>query len=273
VIAVSVVSTIDQGGEDPMSKKTSNSSKKLIGIVVFLIFVIALAIVGLRHMSDQKLPDRVSEAELKTIIPPGNSKAVMDYNNLGRDKALSSLMQARKAKYGIDTGVDMIVKSDESLKVGDKTVSMQEIIDETRLQQGELIEKDMEGSAAKKNKKPEDFGIHVVLPGENIWNIHFNLLKNHFDNRQITLSPLADEPGKNGRSTGVGKILKFSEKIVSIYNLEDRKLASDINLLQPLSKIVVYHMDQVFSLIDQINFKNVNQIQFDGDTLWMPQEQ
>jgi len=256
-----------------MPKKTVNGSKKRIGIFVFSILVIAVIIAVLKYRSDQKIPGGVSDAELKTIIPAGNSKAVMDYNNLERDKALSSLMQERKAKYGIDTGVDMIVKSDESLKVGDKTVSMQEIIDETRLQRGELIEKDMEGSTWKKNKKPEDFGIHVVLPGENIWNIHFNLLKNYFDNRQITLSPLADEPEKNGQSSGVGKILKFSEKIVYIYNLKEHKLASDINLIQPLSKIVVYHMDEVFSLIDQIDFKDVNQIQFDGDTLWMPQEQ
>jgi len=256
-----------------MSKKTVNRSKKLIGIIVFSILVIAVTIAGLKYRSDQKTQHGTSDAELKTIIPAENSKAVMDYNSLEKDKALSSLMQERKAKYGIDTGVDMIVKSDESLKVGDKTVSMEEIIDETRLQQGELIEKDMEGSTGKKNKKAADFGIHVVLLNENIWNIHFNLLKNYFDNRQITLSPLSDEPEKNGQSSGVGKILKFSEKMVYIYNIKEHKLASDINLIQPLSKIVVYNMDTVFSLIDQIDFKNVNQIQFDGDTLWMPQEQ
>jgi len=256
-----------------MSKKTVTGSKKLIGIVVLSILVVAAAIAGLKYRSDQKIQPGASDAELKTIIPAGNSKAVMDYNSLEKDKALSSLMQERKAKYGIDTGVDMIVKSDESLKVGDKTVSMEEIIDETRLRKGELIEKDMGGSTAKKNTKTKDFGIHVVLPNENIWNIHFNLLKNYFDNRQITLSALADEPGKNGQSSGVGKILKFSEKMVYIYNMEEHKLDKDINLIQPLSKIVVYHMDEVFSLIDQIDFKNVNQIQFDGETLWMPQEQ
>lgn len=253
-----------------MPRKTMNGSKKRIGIAVFLILGIAFTIAGLKYRSDRKLPDGVSNAELKTIRLPENSKAVMDYNNLEKDKALSSLMQERKAAYGIDSGVDMIVKSDESIKVGDKTVSMEEIINETRLRRGELIEKDMDGGAAKKT---ENFGIHVVLPGENIWNIHFNLLKNRFDNRQIALSPLADEPGKNGRSSGVGKILKFSEKMVSIYNLKERRLSSDINLIEPLSKIVVYHMDEVFSLIDHIDFKNVNRIQFDGDTLWMPQEQ
>jgi hypothetical protein len=267
------VSIIDQGGAELMPEKRKTNSKKYIVILVFSVLVIAAVIVGLKYQSDQKMPDSMPDIELKTIIPPGNSKVVMDYDSLEKDKALSSLMQERMAKYGIDTGVDMIVRSDESLKVGNKTVSMEEIIDETHLQRGELVEKDMANSIAKKSKKIEEFGIHVVLPGENIWNIHFNLLKNHFDKRQIILSRLADEPGKNGRSSGVGKILKFSEKMVCIYNLEERKLASDINLIQPLSKIVVYNMGEVFPLIDQINFKNVNQIQFDGDTLWMPQEQ
>jgi hypothetical protein len=232
-----------------------------------------VTIAGLKYRSNQQEPGGDSDGELKIITPPGNSKAVMDYDSLEKDKALSALMKERKAKYGIDTGVDMIVRSDESLKVGNKTVSMEEIRDEARLQQGELVEKDMANSIVKSPPKKEDFGIHVVLSGENIWNIHFNLLKNYFDKRKITISPLADEPGKNGWSSGVGKILKFSEKMVCIYNLEERKLASDINLIEPLSKIVVYNMDEVFSLIDQINFQNVNQIQFDGDTLWMPQEQ
>lgn len=253
-----------------MPKKTINSSKKRIGIAIFLLLGIAITIAGLNYLSDRKLPDGVSDAELKTIKLPAKSKAVMDYNNLENDKTLSSLMQERKAQYGIDSGVDMIVKSDESLKVGDKTISMEEIINETRLRRGEVIEKDMDDGASKKT---ENFGIHVVLPGENIWDIHFNLLKNRFDSRQITLSPLADEPGKNGRSSGVGKILKFSEKMVSIYNMEERKLSSNIDLIEPLSKIVVYHMDEVFSLIDQIDFKNIDKIQFDGDTLWVPQEQ
>jgi hypothetical protein len=44
----------------------------------------------------------------------------------------------------------------------------------------------------------------------------------------------------------------------------------DINLLSPLSKIIVYNMDEVFSLLRDINFDTIDRIQFDGKTIWVP---
>jgi hypothetical protein len=73
-----------------------------------------------------------------------------------------------------------------------------------------------------------------------------------------------------GYSTGVGKILKFSENLVHIYNLRERTLDSDLHFIHPLSKIVVYNMGRVFALLDRIDYKDVNRIQFDGETLWLP---
>ena len=71
-------------------------------------------------------------------------------------------------------------------------------------------------------------------------------------------------------SSGVGKILKFSENMVMIYNLAENRVARDINLIEPLSKIVVYNMDEVFSLLSRINYQNIDRIQFDGKTIWIP---
>jgi len=201
-------------------------------------------------------------------------KTVMDYNALDKDESLSTLMQDRKAKYGIEKGIDMVIRSDESLKVGDKTISMQKILDETRIKRGEMVEKDIAGSElTRKRDKIEEFGIYIVQPGDNIWNVHFQLLKGYFDHRRISLSPLADEPKQNGGSSGVGKILKFSENMVYIYNLRDNKLDTDIHLIQPLGKVIVYRMSEVFALLDQIDYTNVNRIQFDGENLWIPGEQ
>ena len=73
-----------------------------------------------------------------------------------------------------------------------------------------------------------------------------------------------------GQSSGVGKILKFSESMVVIYNLLEKKMEMDINLLKPLSKIIVYNMDEVFSLLHDINFDKIDRIQFDGKTIWIP---
>jgi len=116
------------------------------------------------------------------------------------------------------------------------------------------------------------YGIHVVQPGENIWEIHFRLLEDYYDNKGIALSPLSDEPDDLGHSSGVGKILKFSEEMVHIYNLKERKLETSLDFIYPLSKIVVYNMGHVFALLDRINYKDVERIAFDGETLWLPAE-
>ncbi len=116
----------------------------------------------------------------------------------------------------------------------------------------------------------EIYGIHVVRPEDNIWNIHFEFLKEYFQNRGIRLSPLSDEKTQEGISSGVGKILKFSEKMVHIFNIKERELQSDLNMIHPLSKIVVFNMGQAFDLLNQIDYENITEIRFDGENLWVP---
>ena len=239
-------------------------------LITFLVCVIAVAVVlsfkfKQKHVDDQgvqPVPDKVS-LPLKT-------KLTIDYNDIEENKDLKALMQNRKAKYGIEKGVDIVTKADESFKIGDATVSMQEILDKINLKRGNIIEKDLQASEPNSNDKTELFGIYVVQPGDNIWNIHFKLLKDYFDHKGVTLAPLSDEPLDHGISSGIGKLLKFSENTVNIYNLKERQLDVDINLILPLSKIVVYNMNQVFTLLDLIDYTNVNSIHFDGETLWIP---
>ena len=90
----------------------------------------------------------------------------------------------------------------------------------------------------------------MVRAGDNIWNIHFRFLRAYFNLRNIGLAPMSDEPDAHGFSSGVGKILKFSENMVYIYNLREKKLDVDLNMLQPLSKIVIFNMGEVFALLD-----------------------
>ncbi|MCP4690235.1 MAG: hypothetical protein GY859_19435 [Desulfobacterales bacterium] len=114
------------------------------------------------------------------------------------------------------------------------------------------------------------FGIHVVKPGDNIWNIHFQVLKAFFKSKGVVLSPLADEADEKGRSSGVGKLLKFSEAKVYIYNLRERKLDMNLHLIHPLSKIVIFDFAEYFTLLERIDNKNVHHIEYDGETLWIP---
>ncbi len=195
---------------------------------------------------------------------------VIDYDKLQKksDESLTALMQERKEPYGVDKSIDMVVKPDESIRVGQETVPMKKILDEIRLSMGEIIETDLAGNI--KAIDSSAFGIHVVQPKENVWDIHFRLLTDYYERKGIKVSPVADEPTPHGYSTGVGKVLKFSEYMIHIYNLKERRLEANLNLISPLSKIVVYNMDIVFGLLDRIDYSEVNRIEFDGETLWLP---
>jgi hypothetical protein len=66
---------------------------------------------------------------------PIPSEKVIDYGKLKEksDKTLTALMEERKAPYGVGKSIDMIVRPDESIKVGEETVRMQKLLDEVRL--------------------------------------------------------------------------------------------------------------------------------------------
>lgn len=155
----------------------------------------------------------------------------------------------------------------------EKTLDEQGTAQALRKDPGKKLRKPGQPAINKTGKKissEEIYGIHVVRLGDNIWNIHFTFLKDYFEHKGIALSALADEPDTRGVSSGIGKILKFSEKMVYIYNVKLRKIDPDLDMIQPLTKIVIFKMKPVLALMDQINYKNVDRIQFDGEALWMP---
>jgi hypothetical protein len=255
-----------------MPEKSDRRSSQKLGLIIAVVIVLAAAVVGFilkQKQSAAPAPKNVTEQVRMPVKP----QPVIDYDKLDKDEDFKELMEKRKAKYGIEKGVDIIVKSDESLKIGEQTVSMQEIVDKIRLKEGEIVEKDIHPDGTGQKQKIEEFGIYVVQSGDNIWNIHFKFLKDYYQHRGISLSPAADEPIRKGFSSGVGKILKFSENKIYTYNLVERKIDVDLDLLVPLSKIVIYNMDKVFARLDQINYTQVDRIEFDGESLWIPAEQ
>ncbi|MCJ7617045.1 MAG: hypothetical protein MUO43_10970 [Desulfobacterales bacterium] len=251
-----------------MHKKNVAESNKIAVIIIICAIFAAIAVAGLFLMRKATGPVEKNLSEKVHVPTKSKPVPVIDYNELEKDKELQILTQKRKTKYGVEKGVDIIVKSDESLKIGDLIVPMQEILDKIRINSGDIVEKDIEGLNLP-DGRTKAFGIYVVKPEDNIWDIHFKFLKDYFDHKGITLAPLADEPDRKGFSSGIGKILKFSEKTVNIYNIKERKIAVDLNLIYPLSKVVVYNMDRIFALLDQIDYNNANRIQFDGETLWI----
>ncbi len=220
--------------------------------------------------------DRAPEPSRK-VHQPIRNQAVIDYDKLDKDESLKQLITARKEKYGMDEGVDIIAQPDETLKVGDTTIKMQEILDQVRLKQGDILEETIEADQStgvgKTSGDGDVYGIYVVQRGDNIWNIHFKFLKDYARHRGISISPLADEPNQVGYSSGIGKLLKFSEKMVYIYNIKKKQLDVNLGSIQPFSKIVVYNMTDIFRLLDSIDYDKINHIQFDGETIWIPAEQ
>jgi hypothetical protein len=255
-----------------MMEKKPKSDRSLSAVAKGVVFLaVILAALWFWTTKDNNLfktQSRIAQStpERRPIHPP----AVIDYSQIDKNAELQALMKSRKAEYGVDSGVDMIAKPEETLKVGDSLVPMKEILDKIRLNQREVTEADL--AVSRDQRPPDVYGIHVVKPGDSIWKIHFNLLRGYFLQKGIVLSRWSDEPLKTGKSSGVGRILKFSETMVSIYNVKERKLETDLNLLHPLSKIAVFNIDQALALFKQIDYRQVDRVRFDGKNLWIPAE-
>ncbi len=251
---------------DNINKNTG--STKFIGIIIIILFIIAgIYFVFFKekrtNMVEQTITKEISK-EKEIVV---KESPVINYNELEKDDTLKKAMEKRKNKYDIKNSLDMIVNSDETFKIKDKMVSMAKILKLAALKRGDVVEEDIAGKTSGKGIK--QYGIYVVKPGDNIWNIHFNILREYYNLKNINLNLKADEPDKKGFSSGIGKILKFSEKIVTIYNLEQGTIDSDINIIKPFTKIIVYNMTDIFSLLNDINYKNVSNLKFDGKTIWI----
>ncbi|MBW2619298.1 MAG: hypothetical protein JRC92_10530, partial [Deltaproteobacteria bacterium] len=111
------------------------------------------------------------------------------------------------------------------------------------------------------------YGIHVVRPGENLWNIHFAVLREYLGHHGLELAPTADEPSAEGRSSGVARILKYAEKMVYIYNVETGCLTDDLDVIQPNHKIVIFNLTRLDMLLRQLDLEKIKSIHFDGTDL------
>lgn len=266
-----------------MPTETSTSKSRIILLILLAVVVVLVVffyfnkknegIVSQNTKNDtavETLDNADSNSDDDTVKGKIEKKPLMDYQSMKKEGELKDLMQSRKDNLGIDKSLDMIVKSDEKFKVGDNEVSMQEILKQAHTQKGTVYQEKIEDSGAVVPKNINRYGIYVVQPNDNIWNIHFNFLKEFYAKKDINLSPKADEPLNGGVSSGVGKILKFSEKMVMIYNLNEKKVSSNLNLIEPMSKVVIYNMDEVFSLLSDVNYENIDRLQFDGKSIWIP---
>ncbi len=203
--------------------------------------------------------------EKQIVRPP-----VYAYDNLETGSEFDRLMKKRLEETGIETSLDMVILSNESFTMGDTTVSMPDVLEKACAQKKKIHETRITEFEQTALEPIHRYGIYVVQPGDNIWDIHFSILKEYYASRGIHVARDADEPMDTGYSSGVGKILKFSEIMVIIYNVLDEEIVMDIDLIKPLSKLVIYKLDEVFELLSEIEVNQIDQIRFDGTTLWIP---
>jgi hypothetical protein len=218
----------------------------------------------------QDLPAQSGGSRPGVVQKPIEKTPAINYQDLKTGSRLDQVMEKRLQAAGIKESLDLIVRPDESFTVGGKTVSMTDILENAYAGRQKIFEKRITEFEQTVPETLNEYGIYVVQPGDNIWNIHFNILRESYASRGIHVDPDADEPWDTGHSSGVGKVLKFSEVMVIIYSLIEEKTVMDIDLIEPLSKIVIYNMGEVFSLLSDIRFDQIDQIQFDGRTIWIP---
>jgi hypothetical protein len=164
----------------------------------------------------------------------------------------------------------MIVRSDESFTVGGKTVHLTDILEKAYAKNKKSL-KNALPNLKKLHRKAWMNMAYMWYSPETISGTSILIYSKNFmlpGESDVALD--ADEPLDTGHSSGVGKVLKFSEIMVIIYNLIEEKIVMDIDLIEPLSKIVIYNMGDVFSLLSDIRFDQIDQIQFDGRTIWIP---
>ncbi len=190
--------------------------------------------------------------------------------------------EERKSAYGLKESVDHIVSEDESFPVRGRPWSLRDIReklaekDRESEEQGvspvlpsvvekdipSLLKKRIPGAAGAKEAFPVFYGVKVVRPGENLWNIHYNILREYFARRGVNLPRHADEPYPDGRSSGVGRILKFLEGVVQVYSIPENRLVRDLDRIHPNDLIVFFNISDVFSVLDNLQPEDLRWIRY-----------
>lgn len=260
-------------------------SRKPWILAVLVLIVAGVGLYFLVSSQPQKPPEpaqalqKAAQAQSKTAqhtgtpggapAPPAPSKTgeVVTIMPEGGDAASQQEQALRKKPYGLDKSLDVVVRSDEVLKVDGKIVPMSEM--ERKLvveQRGEMLD-----SPLGKPRRISAWGVHMVRPGENLWGIHFHLLSEFLASRGVTLQKTSDQPMPNGRSTGVGKILKFAEHMVGVYNVKTGHMSDDLNQLEPGVKMVIFNLSEIFEQLAKIDPKDLSGVMYDGRVLLFPQ--
>ena len=197
----------------------------------------------------------------RTIPVRPKKGAVISVSAAKQDNAIREMMIRRKKHFGVDKSVDLLLWDSESLKIGGRQVDMDYV--------ARLIRAAREKKGLAAQKGPTMYGVHVVQKGENLWKIHYAILRDYFKSRGIELPPRADEP-KGGKSSGVGRILKFAELQVYVYNTKTKKLDKNLNVLEAGERVVIFNLTALTKRLSKVSLKDLNAVHLHGKQLIVP---
>lgn len=212
------------------------------------------------------LPESAPDAFAGTLFPPSPPLPIVS-------PELSQ--EERKEAFELKQSVDRIVLKDELLKVEGKEVTIDEILRQLQgnkdfqqlipsIQEGEIGGYIRKPIVAPKPQAVPDayYGVRAVRRGENLWKIHYRIIREYMARRQILLPVRSDEPYPDGRSSGVGRLLKFIEGVVFVYNLDQDQLETDLNRIQPDSVLVFFKISDLFSVLDQLRAEDLQWVRY-----------
>lgn len=261
---------LDSGGEPKQLLKSSTVNQRASSV-----------------LNSTEIPNAQTPAIKKISIPkPTELAKINETLELQQSPPLPKIapeasQDERQDAYGLKNSVDFIVRSDEPFEIAGEKLTVDELLKRLHSEQGQnkilsnIQELDL-GSSLRKSIKPPFptdtnaaayYAVRVVLPGENLWNIHYTIIQEYLARRHITLAPRSDEPFPNGQSSGIGRLLKFIEGVVYVYNLNQNRLERDLNLIHPHEIIIFFKISDLFEALDRLQPNDFQNLRYVSNSL------
>jgi len=257
----------------------------LLGVPLSIVVGVVAAIYFCRSNNGETGKKIATKTPTVSEMAIKSPQVMVDGHRLGRGQSRrleEKNRKKRKAEYRLGTVLDIIAVAGETIKVGGRGIEMDDMSEKIRLEIGDIVETDLK-TGEMASEKSDVFGIHILKFQERLPDIHFEFLKELVDFKGMSLTSMSSESNRRGAGFMVGKILAFSEHNAYIYDIKKKRFTSDVNLLEPNSKIVIYRLGRVSSILDSMDGgridgglihsekseKSGGKLYFDGDALWM----
>ncbi len=183
----------------------------------------------------------------------------------------------RREAFQLKNSVDFIVTKDEPFEAAGRMLTIGEILGIPQIgkDSSEIVPSVEEKEIGSRVRRPIQtstapapsrqiayYGVKVVKRTENVWDIHYSILREYFARKDVILPTDSDKPSLDGRSSGIGRILKFIEGVVYVYSINGNQLIKNIDLIQPGSFIVFFKISDLFAALDAIQPEDLSSIRY-----------